>query len=136
MERPKLARAATGGYVIWMHAQDSSNIWNSNVAVAYSPSIEGPYSWRGAFFADGQISKDSTIFTDVDGKNYFVRDTNHACDSFSAITEDGLNTTGMCSTTGNSTITSNCKKMPPEGPKGADWLCEGVAVFRDPIDSR
>ena len=33
--RPKLAKAADGsGYVIWMHAQESANNQNSNVAVA------------------------------------------------------------------------------------------------------
>lgn len=38
--------------------------------------------------------------------------------------------------TGNASITGNCSKAAPEGPHGANWLCEGVAVFRDPIDSR
>merc|ERR1719321_2535799 len=26
--------------------------------------------------------------------------------------------------------------MAREGPQGDNWLCEGVAVFRDPVDSR
>lgn len=136
MERPGLARASTGRYVIWIHAQDSRDLWNSNVAVVYSDSIAGPYIWGGAFFADGQVSKDSNVFTDVDGKSYFLRDTNHACDSFSPFTADGLNTTGICSMTGNASVTGNCTKLAPEGPHGATYLAEGIAAFRDPVDSR
>lgn len=136
MERPKLARASTGQYVMWIHAQDGQNPRNSNVAVVYSDTIAGPYTWHASFFADGQVSKDSTVFTDIDGQSYFVRDTNHACDAFSPLAADGFGTTGICSTTGDPAVTGNCTKLAPEGPQGADWLCEGVAVFRDPVDSR
>ena len=139
MERPKLARATDGsGYVIWMHAQDGSSGLNSNVAVAYSERVEGPYEWRASFFADGRISKDSSVFSDADGRSYFVRDTAHDCDSMSMLTPDGLNTSGICSETGDARLTKNCSgyARAPEGPNGATYLCEGVAMFRDPVDGR
>ena len=140
MERPKLARATDGSgrYVIWMHAQDGEHGTNSNVAVAYSETLAGPYEWSASFFADGRISKDSSVFTDTDGRSYFVRDTAHDCDSMSLLAPSGLNTTGICSETGNETATKNCSgyARAPEGPHGATYLCEGVALFRDPVDNR
>jgi hypothetical protein len=141
MERPKLAKATdgSGGYVIWMHAQDGGHGTNSRVAVVRSDTgIAGPYRWVGAFFADGRISKDSALFTDTDGKNYFVRDTAHDCDSMSLLTPDGSNTTGICTETGDPAKTKNCSgyARAPEGPNGATYLCEGVAMFRDPVDRR
>lgn len=61
VERPKLARAASGEYVIWAHVQDSANSSYSNVAVARSKAVTGPYTWVANFFANGLISKDSTV---------------------------------------------------------------------------
>ena len=140
MERPKLARATDGSgrYVIWMHAQDGGHGTNSNVAVVHSQKISGPYTWAAAFFADGRISKDSSVFTDTDGRSYFVRDTAHDCDSMSLLSPSGLNTSGICSETGNASQTHNCSgyARAPEGPNGATYLCEGVAMFRDPQDGR
>eukprot|EP01047_Picozoa_sp_COSAG01_P049058 COSAG01_NODE_4826_length_4712_cov_21.963148_4_plen_150_part_00 len=111
MERPKLARASDGSgrYVIWLHAQDGGHGTNSNVAVVQSSTIGGPYEWVASFFADGRISKDSSVFTDTDGRSYFVRDTAHDCDSMSLLAPSGLNTTGgICSETGNASQTRNC----------------------------
>ena len=111
---------------------------NSNVAVVHSQNVAGPYNWAAAFFADGRISKDSSVFTDTDGRSYFVRDTAHDCDSMSLLSPSGLNTSGICSETGNASQTHNCSgyARAPEGPNGATYLCEGVAMFRDPQDGR
>eukprot|EP01043_Picozoa_sp_COSAG02_P051348 COSAG02_NODE_5393_length_4367_cov_4.138472_7_plen_238_part_01 len=102
MERPKLARAASGEYVIWVHVQSGSNSSYSTVAVATSPTLSGaPFKFGLNFFANGLISKDSTVFTDPkDGVSYFVRDTAHQCDSISPLTADGTGVGPLCSHTG------------------------------------
>ena len=88
VERPKLARAASGEYVIWAHVQSGANSSYSNVAVATSPSLSGAsFRFRTNFFANNLVSKDSSVFTDPkDGKSYFIRDTAHQCDSISPFT--------------------------------------------------
>ena len=48
------------------------------------------------------------MFTDTDGRSFFVRDTAHDCDSMSLLAPDGLNTTGICSETGDPAKTKNC----------------------------
>eukprot|EP01052_Picozoa_sp_SAG31_P030249 SAG31_NODE_3088_length_4690_cov_2.363973_2_plen_255_part_00 len=92
IERPKLARAANGKYVIWAHVQAGDNSSYSNVAVAVSDVLDGrPFQFRVNFFANGLISKDSTLFSDPrSGHNYFVRDTAHQCDAISPLTSSGL----------------------------------------------
>jgi hypothetical protein len=143
MERPKLARASTGKYVIWVHVQSGVNSSYSNVAVAEAAALDGrSFQFASNFFANGLISKDSTVFTDVsrDGRSYFVRDTAHQCDSISPFTASGLGVGPLCSHTGPSSDPGICIK--PYGGPGTStkshppWLCEGVSMFRDPVDGR
>ena len=138
------SQAENGEYVIWVHVQDSSNASYSNVAVlhASASSIAGPYTWSSNFFANGLVSKDSTLFTDVDGSSYFVRDTAHICDSVSPLTADGRGVKPICTHTGPPTAKGiygpGCKGKyhgPGNGTASHPaWVCEGVAMFRDPVD--
>lgn len=130
MERPKLIRAG-GKYVLWMHAQDTSQGSRSCAAVAVAPSVGGPYELAQVFYANDQISKDSTVFTDEDGSHYFVRDMAHLCVAFSPLTADGVGVQQVCSHTGPEDA---CRRKKIDW--GASWLAEGVAVFRDPVDKR
>ena len=106
--------------------------------------IAGPYKWSSNFFANGLISKDSTLFTDVDGSNYFVRDTAHVCYSVSPLTADGRGVKAMCTHTGPAIAPGyygkGCRgKYHGPGNGSAShppWVCEGVAMFRDPVDKR
>ena len=138
VERPKLARAESGDYVIWAHVQDSDNSSFSDVAIYSSKTIEGPYQFRRNLFANGRISKDSTVFTDsLDNSSYFVRDLAHQCDAISPFTADGLGVGELCSHTG----VANACKGSYDGPGSGvsshpQWLCEGVSMFRDPVDAR
>ena len=145
VERPKLVKTVSGQYVIWAHVQASNNASYSNIAVMQAPSVTGPYRWSSNFFANGLISKDSTLWTDpATDMSYFVRDTAHLCDSVSELTADGLGVKQMCSHTGPASApgyyTSMCRG-PYKGPGNGTashppWVCEGVSVFRDPVDSR
>ena len=142
VERPKLARATSGEYVIWVHVQSGRNSSYSNVAVATSPTLSGaPFRFSSNFFANNLISKDSSVFTDPrDGRSYFVRDTAHQCDSISPFTTNGTALGPLCSHTGPQNSPSICHKPyngPGHGTKShPPWLCEGVSMFRDPVDNR
>ena len=145
VERPKLVRAASGEYVIWAHVQASNNASYSNVAVLRASRVDGPYRWASNFFADGLISKDSTVFSDpLSNRSYFVRDTAHLCDSVSELTPDGLGVQPMCSHTGPAAAPGYYNSMcrgkyagPGNGTAShPPWVCEGVCMWRDPVDSR
>ena len=144
VERPKLVRAASGQYVIWAHVQDSNNASYSNIAVLQASSVGGPYHMATNFFADGLISKDSTVFTDTDNRSYFVRDTAHLCDSVSELTPDGLGVHRMCSHTGPASAAGYYQSMcrgkyagPGNGSAShPPWVCEGVCMWRDAVDGR
>eukprot|EP01044_Picomonas_judraskeda_P019882 COSAG03_NODE_4291_length_1605_cov_1.045153_2_plen_316_part_00 len=136
VERPKLTRSASGQYVIWMHLQDSQNGSYSNVGIARAYAVTGPYTWSSNMYANGLVSKDSTVFLDpLDNQSYFVRDAAHHCDAISPLTWDGLSVGPLCSHTGPPSAPNICSVGCPSCGK-AVTLCEGVAMFRDPIDSR
>jgi hypothetical protein len=143
VERPKLARAASGEYAIWVHVQSGSNSSYSNVAVATSPTLSGaPFRFQSNFFANDLISKDSTVFTDVarDGRSYFVRDTAHQCDSISPFSPAGTGLGPLCGHTGPPSEPNVCHRAyngPGTGTQSHPaWVCEGVCMFRDPVDHR
>jgi len=76
IERPKLLRCpATGKYVIWCH-WESKNYGASEAAVFESDSIRGPYTLVWARRPMGVKSRDCNVFTDNDGRAYFISTTN------------------------------------------------------------
>lgn len=91
IERPKVAfNAATGQFVMWMHWENGNDYTLARAAVASSPTIEGPYTYRGSFrpFAatvtdhgmPGYMSRDCNLFVDTDGAGYFVSTSNENLD--------------------------------------------------------
>jgi len=76
IERPKLLKCEkTGKYVIWCH-WESSNYSASEVGVFISDKIEGPYKYAWSGRPLGIKSRDCNVFTDNDGKAYFISTTN------------------------------------------------------------
>jgi hypothetical protein len=145
LERPKLVKTTSGSYVIYAHVQASHNASYSNVAVLRAAAVGGPYIWASNFFANGIISKDSTVFRDpIDNRSFFVRDTAHLCDSISELTPDGMGVLPMCSHTGPAVARGYYQSMcrgkyagPGNGSAShPPWVCEGVCMFRDPVDHR
>ena len=81
------------------------------------------------------------VFTDpATNASYLVRDTAHQCDSISPFAPDGRSIGPLCSHTGPTTEPGVCLK--PYGGPGSGtsshppWVCEGVSMFRDPVDQR
>jgi Glycosyl hydrolases family 43 len=66
VERPKvLYNAATRKFVMYLHIDDPAYA-QAKVGVATSPSVCGPYSYRGSFRPLGQQSRDIGLFQDSD----------------------------------------------------------------------
>lgn len=86
IERPKVIyNALTNKYVMWMHWENGVHYGEAKAAVAWSNSVDGPYTYVRSFrpYEDrgvydgweqkpGYMSRDSTLFLDDDGKGYFV----------------------------------------------------------------
>ncbi|WP_186763326.1 family 43 glycosylhydrolase [Lentzea tibetensis] len=70
IERPKVIfNQATGLYVMWMHVDDKEHTV-TKVGVATSPTVCGPYTYRGSIKPQGNISLDIQLFVDDDGSGY------------------------------------------------------------------
>ncbi|KAL9617500.1 MAG: hypothetical protein Q9160_007711 [Pyrenula sp. 1 TL-2023] len=64
VERPKvLYNAKNSEYVMWFHNDDFSYS-AAMVGVATSPTIDGPYTWKGSFKPLGTDSRDMTVWQD------------------------------------------------------------------------
>ncbi|MCM3748704.1 RICIN domain-containing protein [Paenibacillus pasadenensis] len=75
IERPKVIyNSTTDKYVMWMHKENGINYSEGRVAVAYSDTIDGNYTYTGSFQPTvGGISYDSrdmTVFQDDNGDAY------------------------------------------------------------------
>ncbi|WP_176444657.1 family 43 glycosylhydrolase [Paenibacillus herberti] len=75
IERPKVIyNSTTGKYVMWMHKENGINYSEGRVAVAYSDTIDGDYTYTGSFQPTvGGISYDSrdmTLFQEDNGEAY------------------------------------------------------------------
>lgn len=72
VERPKvLYNRRTHTYVMYLHI-DSGNYAEAKVGVATSPTVVGPYAYRGSFRPLGHQSRDMTLYQDTDGTGYLV----------------------------------------------------------------
>lgn len=88
IERPKVIyNGSTAQYVMWMHWENGTDYGQARAAVAYSSTVEGPYTYQGSFrpFAGtgvvdhglpGYMSRDCNLFVDTDGKAYFISASN------------------------------------------------------------
>ncbi|MDQ0931379.1 RICIN domain-containing protein [Streptomyces turgidiscabies] len=72
VERPKVIyNASTSTYVMYMHI-DSTNYAEARVGVATSSTPCGPYTYRGSFRPQGNLSRDLGLFQDTDGTGYLL----------------------------------------------------------------
>ncbi len=73
-ERPKVMKCpATGEFVMYMHTDDAA-YKDQAVGYATSPTINGPYTFRGPLLFDGKPVKkwDMGVFQDDDGAGYLI----------------------------------------------------------------
>ena len=73
-ERPKVMKCpATGEFVMYMHTDDA-RYRDPAVGYATSPSITGPYIFRGPLLFNGAVVKkwDMGVFQDDDGSGYLI----------------------------------------------------------------
>jgi beta-xylosidase len=76
IERPKvLYNKRTKQYVMWMHMEEKGNYSLANAAVATSPDIEKPFTFKKSFRPLGNMSRDCTLYEDEDGTAYFISTT-------------------------------------------------------------
>jgi hypothetical protein len=72
VERPKVIyNSGTGQYVMYMHI-DTPGYGTGKVGVATSPTVCGPYTYRGSFLPLGLQSWDIGLFQDSDGSAYLL----------------------------------------------------------------
>ena len=77
IERPKVIyNSSTGQYVMWMHKENGTNYDDAQAAVATSSTVDGSYTYRGAFRPGNQMSRDLTLFKDDDGTAYMASASN------------------------------------------------------------
>jgi hypothetical protein len=91
IERPKVMYCPnTGQYVMWMHWENGTDYGQARCAVAYSSTVDGPYTYQGSFRPyqnqgvtdhgkSGYMSRDCNVF--VDGSTgYFISAANENMD--------------------------------------------------------
>lgn len=95
IERPKVVyNDKTRKYVMWMHI-DTEDYAAARAGVAVSDRPEGPFTYLGSMRPNGQMSRDQTLFKDVDGKAYQICSSeNNATMYINELTEDYLQPTG------------------------------------------
>ena len=72
VERPKVIyNKSTSTYVMYMHI-DSPNYAEAKVGVATSSTPCGPYTYRGSFRPEGNLSRDIGLFQETDGTAYLM----------------------------------------------------------------
>ena len=73
LERPKVAYCKKAGqYVLWMHYENGVDYSEAKCALAVCDTIDGDYTWLGAFSPIGNMSRDCTLFVDEDDTAYFI----------------------------------------------------------------
>ena len=72
VERPKVIyNKSTSTYVMYMHI-DSTNYAEAKVGVATSSTPCGPYTYKGSFRPQGNLSRDIGLFQETDGTAYLM----------------------------------------------------------------
>lgn len=74
MERPKaIYNEKTGKYVMWFHLELKGKGYSAaRAAVAVSDRVTGPYTYVKSYRPNGNMSRDMTLFVDVDGSAYHI----------------------------------------------------------------
>lgn len=73
IERPKvLYNQLTGKYVLWAHYENGTDYRCAAACVATCDTPDGAFVYHGSFNPFGQMSRDCTLFADVDGTVYFI----------------------------------------------------------------
>lgn len=87
IERPKvLYNEKTKQFVMWMHKEADAWYAEARAAVAVSPTVDGPYEWKGSFrpkdaAGNEYMSRDITVFEDkAAGKAYMISAANNNAD--------------------------------------------------------
>lgn len=95
LERPKVVyNDQTKKFVMWLHV-DSEDYSYARAGVATADNPEGPYTFIGSMRPNGQMSRDMTLFKDVDGKAYHIFSSEmNATMHVSLLTDDYLKPTG------------------------------------------
>jgi beta-galactosidase len=74
MERPKvLFDAHSGKFVMWFHLELKGKGYSAaRAGVAVSENVTGPFRFVHSFRPNGNMSRDMTLFQDIDGKSYLI----------------------------------------------------------------
>ncbi|MCR5032698.1 MAG: family 43 glycosylhydrolase [Lachnospiraceae bacterium] len=73
IERPKvLYNEKTGKFVMWMHMENGKDYSAAACAIAICDTPDGNFTYLGSFRPYGYMSRDCTLFKDVDNTAYFV----------------------------------------------------------------
>lgn len=73
IERPKVLYCqATGKYVMWGHYENGHDYLCAACFVATCDTPDGDFVYHGSFNPYGYMSRDCTLFQDVDGRAYFL----------------------------------------------------------------
>ncbi len=93
VERPKvLYNEKTGRFVMWMHVENGENYQDAACAIAVCDTPDGEFTYLGSFNPFGYMSRDCTLFQDVDGTAYFISSARDNADTHVyRLTEDYLN---------------------------------------------
>lgn len=81
IERPKVIYCKeTGKYVMWAHYENGKNYDCARACIATCDSPDGEFIYHGSFNPCGEMSRDCTLFTDDDGRVYFLSASNNNSD--------------------------------------------------------
>ncbi len=81
LERPKVVfNDKTHQFVLWVHRESLMGYADAQCAVASCDTVDGNYTWHGSFRPNGNMSRDSTLFKDDDGRAYFISSSNENAD--------------------------------------------------------
>ena len=73
IERPKVLYCTeTGKFVLWAHWENGVNYRDARICIADCDTPDGEFVYRGSFNPYGYMSRDCTLFTDDDGRSYFI----------------------------------------------------------------
>lgn len=96
MERPKVIfNEKTGKYVMWFHLELRGKGYSAaRAAVAVSDKVTGPFTFISSFRPNGNMSRDMTLFKDLNGTAYHIYSSRDNYDlRIARLTDDFLSVT-------------------------------------------
>lgn len=101
IERPKVVWNAQYGYYAMLWHLDTPDFAYPAVGVATSATLTGPFAYRRVFQPDNRPSYDMTVFQPAGSRDaYLIRSVENRFLGISKLSDDYLDTTGLCSTAG------------------------------------